>query len=102
MDEIYREGHLQNTLKNLDADNVFKDVTIVCDDGKVLKAHRIILSLMSGLFRKLFSDTPYDTISVVLMPGFPLEDLELLLKLTYTGEAQCSSRRVEDVSSLVE
>ena len=102
MDEINREDHLQDTLKDLDADNVFKDVTIVCDDGKVLKAHRIILSFMSGLFRKLFSDTPYDTISVVLMPGFPLEDLELLLKLTYTGEAQCSSQRVEDVSSLVE
>ena len=74
MDEINREDHLQETLKDLDADNVFKDVTIVCDDGKVLKAHRIILSLMIR-FRS-FMIRLYNRLRFPIVPlygGFPVK-----------------------------
>ena len=38
---------------NLREDKDFKDVTLVCEDGQQVEAHKVILASFSPLFQKL-------------------------------------------------
>ena len=55
--------HLRDILKELSSDESFADVTLVTDDKKHIKAHRIILSAWSSVFKEIFNSlTPTITI----------------------------------------
>ena len=47
--------HVQGMLRDLNEFDQFTDVTIVCDDQKMLKAHRFILSASSDVFRNMLN-----------------------------------------------
>ena len=47
--------HVQGMLRDLNEVDQFTDVTIVCDDQKMLKAHRFILSASSDVFRNMLN-----------------------------------------------
>ena len=48
----YKEN-LAQTIKQLDGDVDFSDVTLVGEDHKLLRAHKIILSAASPFFREV-------------------------------------------------
>ena len=45
-----------NSFNELKASDIFTDVTLVTDDSRQIKAHKIILSAGSEFFRNLLSD----------------------------------------------
>jgi hypothetical protein len=50
------------TFNNLFEDEDFTDVTLVCDDDKQIKAHKVILSASSSFFRKILVKIPTNTL----------------------------------------
>ena len=67
-------------------DNDFSDVTLVCEDGKQLEAHQIILATSSPFFENLFRIKKRSS-PMVFMRGVKYEDLFAILDFLYIGEA---------------
>ena len=65
----------------------FKDVTLVCDDLKQLRAHRNVLSFFSPFFEKLFSiEAEVGGNMVIILKGIKFVYMEAILKYLYLGE----------------
>ena len=66
----------------------FKDVILVCDDQKKIKAHRNVLSFFSPFFLKLFAgevDAAFNT-TVIFLKGIKYQHMEMILRFLYLGE----------------
>ena len=48
--------HLQEMLHGMMASQDFTDVTLVCNDQKKIKAHKVVLSACSPVFRNILSE----------------------------------------------
>ena len=59
--------HLKNVFNDLNTSKTFTDVTLVCDDDEILKAHRFILSSCSDVFKAMFAG------NTVFNPVYSLE-----------------------------
>ena len=52
------QENLQTHFRELRDDSDFTDVTLVCEDGKLVRGHKIILSAGSSMIRKLLASGP--------------------------------------------
>ena len=50
--------HLQLMFKDLYEQDKYSDVTLVCDDQTQFKAHKIVLSACSPVFKKIIDSNP--------------------------------------------
>ena len=72
----------------------FSDVTLVPKDGAALKAHKIVLSASSSVFKKLVS-TSKEMVNVAISHS----DLSLIVQFIYTGK--CDVKLVDTTSFLI-
>ena len=91
--------HLKEIMHNLLTTDDCKDVTLVSDDMKSIKAHRNILSACSPLFKNIFqmeSNNYHHT--VVFLQGMPFSEIESIIQLIYLGQAQvnCHEDRINE------
>ena len=78
--------HLKNVFNDLNTSKTFTDVTLVCDDDEIFKAHRFILSSCSDVFKAMFAGN--DSFQpCVFLRGIQKREMELILKYMYFGEA---------------
>ena len=64
----------------------FADVTLVCEDGSQVDAHRVILAASSPFFQKLLKRNQH-THPLIYMRKVKSEDLLALIDFLYLGEA---------------
>ena len=79
----------------------FKDVTLVCDDLKQIKAHRDVLSFYSPFFLKLFSvgdDTVFNNM-VIFLKGIKYQHMEMILRYLYLGEVEVNEKHTTELLS---
>ena len=62
------------------------NVTLVCDDKKQFKAHKIVLSACSSVFRRIIKDLPKNG-SVIYLRGIQHQEMESILEYMYLGGA---------------
>ena len=75
---------LGTMMKTLMESSSFTDVTIVCDDNVKIRAHKIVLSSSSFLFKEILkSDLAISEIHIVGIKG---SEMESILKFIYLGE----------------
>ena len=105
---------LQN-IKFLRNNNNFLDVTLMCEDGVVISAHKLILASHSEKFKQIFSQmssssSPFMT-PCIYLTGVSGTVLSNLVDYLYTGEAKVTQSSLADflkvgqkfkVNSLVE
>jgi len=72
------------------------DVTLFCE-GKLLKAHKVVLSACSPYFQKLFAQTT-DKHPIVILKDVKHDELKALLHYMYKGEVNVSQ---EQLGSLI-
>ena len=53
------ENCASKTVKDLLSDQDFTDVTLVCDEDKQIKAHKVILGSCSSLFANILKSNPH-------------------------------------------
>ena len=89
-----------NTFRNLFQTNDLSDVTLVGKDGTPLKAHRVILSSASHVFREIFQmSNPH---SVIYMRGLNCDTLSNMLEYIYTGKTQVEDNNMQIFLELVD
>ena len=71
---------------SLREDNDFADVTLACEDGKYVKAHKVILAASSPFFKTLLGSIKHPQ-PLIYMRGVKSEDLVAIIDFLYLGEA---------------
>ena len=80
--------HVIEFLHKIRQSNNFTDVTLVCDDKRQLKAHKVVLSACSPVFQKIVNDG-----SALFVTGVEYEVMESILDFMYTGVLNCSHEK---------
>jgi len=86
--------HLEKVVNDMFMFNHLTDVTIACDDQKMVNAHKFILSGSSTIFKDII-DSLSENDSVIDLRNFQSEDMESILKFLYTGKVTFPQSRSE-------
>merc|ERR1719186_453240 len=92
------EDYLSTTTQNLLTDEYFTDVTLVSEDHKPFRAHKIILSACSPVLQTLLlMNAPSFTQQTVLyLRGVHSQEMEALLEFIYLGKTNVSHDNIEE------
>ena len=82
----------ERTIRNLANDIQFTDVTLMSDDKRRIKAHKVILCSSSMFFNEILSETPRDN-PLLFLKGIQYSELQRLSDLFIT-EQQKSLRKI--------
>jgi len=87
--------HLREMLQEMMQSNQLTDVTLVCDDKRQLKAHKIVLSACSSVFKCIVNDIPQNN-SIIYLRGIQHQEMESILEFMYLGVATFYQERMND------
>ena len=73
------------TFRQLAYDQTFTDVTLACEDGGQVRAHRVVLAASSTLFRRILAETAHPH-PLLFLQGVEVATLNPLLHFIYQGE----------------
>ena len=88
-------NHLRGLLHEMMISKELTDVTLVCDDKRQFKAHKIVLSACSSVFKSIINDLP-QTSSVIYLRGIQHQEMESILEFMYLGEASFYQERMNE------
>ncbi|XP_023021109.2 tramtrack isoform X3 [Leptinotarsa decemlineata] len=86
------QSNLLSVFDQLFQDESFVDVTIAVE-GRLLKAHKMVLSACSPYFQALFMNHP-DRHPIVILKDVPFNDMRCLLDFMYRGEVSVDQDRL--------
>jgi len=92
--QLYSD-HLREMLHEMMETNELTDVTLVCDDKTKFKAHKIVLSACSSVFKSIVNDLPQNS-SVIYLRGIQHQEMESILEFMYLGVATFSQERINE------
>ena len=95
------QENISSSFRLLRRDGDFADVTLACEDGKTIEAHRLILSSSSPFFRKILKQNQHPH-PLLFMRGLKSEELEGLLDFCYFGEANIAQTNLDSFMVLTE
>ena len=75
-----------DALGRLTKDNDFSDVTLACEDGQQVEAHKVILAVSSPFFQSLLKRNKHPH-PLIYMRGIKSENLVAIVDFLYLGEA---------------
>ena len=75
-----------SSFKDLRQDKDFIDVTLACEDGQQVGAHKVVLTSFSPFFKNLLKSNKHQH-PLVYMRGMKSEDLAAMIDFLYLGEA---------------
>ena len=74
------------SFKELKEDREFTDVTLACEDGHHIEAHKVVLASASPFFMQLLKKIKHPH-PLIYMRGLRSEDLVAIMDFLYCGEA---------------
>ena len=95
------QPHLIASQHDLFEDTHFADVTLVSDDEKQLKAHKVILSACSSFFRNMLISNPH-VHPMIFMKGIKHKQLKALLQFMYCGEARIFDDQIDEFIAMAQ
>eukprot|EP00091_Calanus_sinicus_P023157 TRINITY_DN7693_c1_g1_i1.p1 TRINITY_DN7693_c1_g1~~TRINITY_DN7693_c1_g1_i1.p1 ORF type:complete len:113 (+),score=25.13 TRINITY_DN7693_c1_g1_i1:94-432(+) len=90
-----------DAIKHLKLDKDFLDVTLACEDGKQIKAHKVVLSSFSSVFQTILKQNPHNH-PLVYLAGINHLELEKILDFIYLGEAMVSKSALDSFMTVAE
>ncbi|CAG9766581.1 unnamed protein product [Ceutorhynchus assimilis] len=97
-------NHRTNLLSVFDEllqNEAFTDVTLACDDGIPLKAHRMVLAACSPYFQNLFTDLPCKH-PVVVLKDVKYSEIKAILEYMYRGEVNVAQDQLAALLKVAE
>ena len=82
------------TFGSLREDKDFTDVTLACEDGQQVEAHKVILAGSSPFFQKLLKRNHHPH-PLIFMRNVSSENLEAMVDFFYFGEANILEENLE-------
>ena len=80
------QENVNTAFGNLREDTDFTDVTLACEDGQQIEAHKVILAASSPFFQNLLKRNRHPH-PLIYMKGIKYEDLLAIVDFLYCGEA---------------
>ena len=80
------ETNIRESFRELRDNQNYFDVTLVCDDGYQIEAHKVILAAGSNFFSEIFRKTKHPS-PFIYLKGIKRLDLEYIVNFLYNGEA---------------
>ena len=93
------QKNLSTTIGFLRNNDDFADVTLVCEGGEEVRAHKIILAASSQVFQKLLISSKHAH-PLIYMRGVKSEDLLALVDFIYFGETNVHQDNLEEFLKL--
>merc|ERR1712126_667852 len=87
--------HLRDLLHNMRKLEYLTDVTLVCDDQRQFKTHKIVLSACSTVFKNIIDSLPLNS-SVIYLRGIQRQEMESILEFMYLGVATFYQERTNE------
>ena len=81
--------------------NDFSDVTLACEDGKQMGAHKVILTASSPFFQNLLKKNKH-THPLIYMRGVKSEVLSAILDFLYIGETNICQENLESFLAIAD
>ena len=78
--------NVDSAFRKLRGKREFTDVTLVCEDGQQVEAHKVILASSSPFFEKLLQKSKHPH-PLIYLRGFHSKDFASILDLLYLGQA---------------
>ena len=82
-------------------DKEFSDVTLACEDGQHMEAHKVILAASSPFFEKILQRNKHPH-PLIYFRGFKSEDLVAILDFLYFGEANVYQENLDSFLAIAE
>ena len=79
----------------------FVDVTLACEDGQQVEAHKVILAASSPFFEKLLKKNRHPH-PLIFMKGVKFEDLLAIVDFLYCGEANVYQENLDSFLCIAE
>ena len=81
----------------------FTDVTLACEDGYQVEAHRVILTTSSPFFQSLLKRNKHaQSHPIIFMRGMKSEDLDAIIDFLYFGEANVHQESLDSFLAVAE
>ena len=81
----------------------FTDVTLACEDGYQVEAHRVILTTSSPFFQSLLKRNKHaQSHPIIFMRGMKSEDLDAIIDFLYFGEANVYQESLDSFLAVAE
>ena len=90
-----------SSVGNLKEDKDFTDVTLACEDGTQIEAHKIILSGSSPFFDNLLRRNKHSH-PLIYMRGMKSEDMAAIVEFLYRGEASVPQDNLDSFLAIAE
>ena len=81
--------------------NDFADVTLACEDGQQIDAHKVILAASSPVFQSMLKKNKHHH-PLIYMRGITSEDLRTITDFMYFGEANIFQENLESFLAIAE
>ena len=86
------QENINSAFGNLSKEREFADVTLACENGQQVEAHKMILAASSPFFRNLLQKNKHSH-PLIYMRGVQSEILLAIIDFLYLGEATHGPRR---------
>ena len=93
--------NVSSAFGDLRQDKDFTDVTLVCEDGQQVEAHKVVLIASSPFFLNLLKKNKHPH-PLVLMRGVQYEDLVSMVDFLYNGEANVYQENLDSFMAIAE
>ena len=95
------QDNICSTFGSLREDTDFADVTLACEDGQQVEAHKVILAASSPFFQNLLKKNKHAH-PLIYMRGVKSEDLVAILDFLYHGEANIYQENLDTFLAIAE
>ena len=96
----YKENAIR-TFGSLKEDKDFTDITLVCEDGKQIETHKVILANSSPFFQNILRKNKHIH-PLIYMRGVKSEDLSAIVDFLYCGEAKVYQKNLDSFLAIAE
>jgi len=95
------QENLYSSLGGLRESREFADVTLACEDGQQVEAHKVILAASSPFFQNILRSNPHQH-PLIYMRGMKSEDLVGIVDFLYYGEVNILQDNLDNFLTLAE
>jgi len=95
------QNNVNNAFKGLREEHDFTDVTLACEDGQQIEAHKVIIAASSPLFKNILKNNKHPH-PLIYMRGVKSDILIAILDFFYAGEANVYQENIDAFISLAQ
>ena len=95
------QTNLTSAFRDLREDKQFTDVTLACEDGQQVEAHKVALISSSPFFKNLLQRNKHPH-PLIYMRGLKSKDLVAMIDFLYHGEANVYQENIDTFLAIAE